>query len=199
MRVPVLSGIATLFAFGIAFFWSDFVELYHKNTTPPVSIVDAQCGKLWVPRAQNDPALTCYLQTRIERLCDPAERDTLVWVFNRYVSEREIYLADLRGALIAISAQYGIKSALARAKRDVPLGNLSEATRRVATDMKSKGVGASMNVDIIPRSKMAGFIRVLGAKGYLQREDFGWWPDSLVTRGFDGVGDVKSPCLSKLN
>jgi hypothetical protein len=196
MRAYVLGGIFAVFAFCIAYFWSDFVALYYNHSERPVSIVDGECGPLWVPRAQNDPALTCYLQKRPERFCDPAERESLVWTFNQYVTDRTAYLSDLKSALVAISIQAGLNNTAANRNSDDPLEGLNKATATVAKDMKARGIGAAMNIVTIPRSKMANYIRTLAEKGYLKAEDFGWWPDSLITRGFDGIADVKSPCAA---
>jgi hypothetical protein len=197
MRVYILGGIVAFFAFGFAYFWSDLVALYYNHSERPVSVVDNQCQRLWVPRAQNDPALICYLQTRPERLCDPAERESLVWTFNQYVSDRATYLSDLKGALVAISVQTGLNNSQSNRQGNDPLAALNKATATVAKDMKSKGIGAAMNVVTIPRSKMAKYFRALAEKGYIQQDDFGWWPDSLITRGFEGISNVKSPCATR--
>ena len=62
------------------------------------SIADASCRRLWVKHAQNDPALLCYLTAAPSRLCDSAEKQSLLAVISLYRSHANSFNSDLQTA-----------------------------------------------------------------------------------------------------
>jgi hypothetical protein len=197
--INILAVLGLVLIGALSFYWSDVVLLVQTSSTERVSIVDNICGQLWVSRAQNDPALLCYMNTRPERFCNADERLSFMARFNHYVHDRDAFAADMQGALVAISIQTGLNNTPQNNRSNDPLAALHQATASVGNTLKENGVAAAMKVDTVPRSQMVKSIHALALRGYFKAEDFGWWPDSLITRGFEGNSNVKSPCAAQQN
>ena len=177
-----------------AYFWDDLVFLYYNKTSKPVSVADAYCAHLWVARAQNDVALECYLTQKTERLCDPAEREHLAWTFRDYERDRSAFATDLAGALVSV--QLGLYAEQAADPKLDGMQAMSKSQEKVAAHIKSTGANKAWQMDVIPKRKLIADIRELATQGYIKESDFGWWPDSLVTKAFSDVTPSKAPCAS---
>lgn len=177
-------GLAILGAFYL--FWSDIKSPLY---TSPVSIADAACAKLWVARAQNGPALACYLQQKTARLCDPSEREHLNWVFQRYAQDKKAFGQDM---LLAVTS-VGLLASVKQVKN--PDGDsvaaLNSAGAAIAKDLKATGIAAAMKVEMVPRKELVAMLKKIVNQGLIQEADFGWSPDSLVLDAFAGIESAK--------
>ena len=165
--------IAGLVILGVFYlFWFDVKSSLYS---PPVSIADATCAKLWVPRAQNGPALACYLQQKTERLCDSSEREHLAWVFQRYGKDKKAFGQDMLLAVTSVGL----------------LANQKNASAAVVKDLEAKGIAAAMKVEMVPRKELVAMLKKIVKQGLIQESDFGRSPDSLVLDAFSGIESGK--------
>lgn len=186
--------LALVLAATTAFFWDDLVALYYNKTAKPISIADKICAPLWVARAQNDPALQCYLTQKVERFCNEQEREHLIWTLREYRNESANFNADL--ALALVSVQLGYYAEQATDPKKDAIQALSQSQAKVAKRLQANGVAKAMKVDHISRRKLAANVQSLAEKGLIQLSDFGQWPDSLIVDGFKGLKAVRSTCGS---
>ena len=153
-----------------AFYWDDLVSLYHNKTSKPISIADSICAPLWVARAQNDPALACYLQQKTERLCSADERAHLSWIFKRYEADKKASGEDMLVAVMSFA--------------------LTTNKQAMADKMKANGTAAAMEVDTLPRRKLVAMVQAIAKQGLVIKSDFGWTAPPLVRDAFDGKEEL---------
>lgn len=178
--------IGLIFLGALYFFWFDIKSAFY---TPPTSVVDATCGKLWVARAQNDPALACYLQQKISRLCSPSEREHLNWIFQRYAHDKTAFGQDMAVTLAMVNLNWS-KQLAENPTGDVAAA-LNSANATVANDLKVNGIAAAMNVDMIPRSTLVAMLRHIITQGLIEKSDFDRPSDSLVAEAFVDIESSK--------
>jgi hypothetical protein len=181
--------------------------------TDLTSSADPQCAGLWVKRAQNDPALRCYLTTDVARLCNPNERLHLANVLRAYRwdsamlswdsivsvvkpetmpaarSEEVQQLQDeIRASVEGRAAPRKEMSAL-RKITEKPMENVSKA--RPAT------LDAALDVEALDPGEISGPLRSIALGGFMLKTDFGWLPGGMVDEAFEGVW-VKRACNGAL-
>lgn len=201
--------------------WSLKSNAYAEVTL--VSAADGVCKSLWVKDARNDPALLCYLQSQTNRLCSANEKQHLAQVFERYFRDGEKFqhnLVDLRdlpkqAAATNVAAVAVVMSAAgsmafegatfsSTSKGTVdPMESpeLQDAMRKINDSynaelkrLKTPALLASMAVAQLPRSQLVEALRRLGEKGYVQKSDFGWFPDAMIADALADVQVVKPAC-----
>ncbi len=151
----------------------------------PVSVSDSTCEGLWINRAQNDPALACYLKHKVSRLCDPVEREHLSWIFERYTHDKAAFGVDM--AVTLASVNFNTNKQMAENPDGDAMLAMSKAGQIVSRELKANGIAAAMRNDMIPRNVLVDAITDLGKKGLIDVNDFGWFPDSLITQAFIDV------------
>jgi hypothetical protein len=211
-------------ALALGWWASDFIFPERKNQT---SIADASCKSKWVKNAQNDPALLCYLETQPERLCNPSEKQHLAELFDRYAKQTEIFKKDLldlqelpKQAAATNTAEVAlVMNANVEMMNSGSFQTLSNGTKSVdpmespelraaikkiedsynaeAKRLKTPALLAAMAVPQLPRSKMVAAITKLGEAGYLQKSDFGWFPDAMVADAFADITNQNMGCANK--
>lgn len=186
----LFSWVFRLVAFAlISAVYFHWFEIKSAIFAPPVSIADSTCERLWVARAQNDPALACYLKQKVSRLCDPVEREHLSWIFERYTHDRAAFGVDMAATLVSVNVNLNKEMA------ENPNGDAMAAMRKgsqiVSRDIETNGIAAAMRNDMIPRKTLLAVISDLGKKGLIAESDFGWFPDSLITQAFLDVDSSK--------
>ena len=186
-------GLIFLFCLGLAaIFWPNLRSAYDSFVAPPFSVADAKCAKYWISRAQNDPALACYFTENSARLCNRSELKHLAWLMSRYDSDKTAFGQDMLSAIAAVQINT-IAEQTSNPNGD-SMESLNKAEKKVADSLRSNGVKEAMSVDILPHRELVAKLRVLGEQGYITLDDFGWFPDSLVTEALQGVNARKSSC-----
>lgn len=185
----LLRGAALAILYAIYLFWFNILATVYR---PPPSVVDGQCARLWVARARNDPALECYLKQQASRLCETLERENLGWKFRLYAHDNGLFVADMAVTLVSFNTNLAAQTATD------PNGDTVKAIQsagdKSSKEIRDNGVAAAMRVNMIPRIKLVAMIHELALRGLISLDDFGWWPDSLISDAFEGMAGVKSPC-----
>lgn len=171
-----------------------------------VSASGAECDKLWVENARNDPAISCYLTTNVSRLCDPRERAHLAGKFKTYkhqstVFETQIVLTGLRTS-IALQNQMGGQAQGMFTSLDNQINGKGtkkdlqavEKWTNSLENIQDHNLDAAFALKKVPDSSIVQMIRTLGESGYMTKWDFGWWTDSTVARAFDRLEVKESSC-----
>jgi hypothetical protein len=172
------------------------------------SSADAQCASLWVKHAKNDPALRCYLQTNVARLCDPDERLHLARILRRYRWDAAMLsintmIAAVKPMTMPVATHQQMQEAhkelsgIIEGKPRTPdeksaLQAITE--KRIENIVKSRPatLDAALKVDVLPRDEILGPLRSIAMAGFMQEIDFGWAPGGLVEEAFEGVGAKRS-------
>jgi hypothetical protein len=60
--------------------------------------------------------------------------------------------------------------------------------------LKTPALVAALAVPQVPRLQLVAAIKILGEYGYIEKSDFGWFPDVLIADGFAEVNAVLPKC-----
>jgi hypothetical protein len=174
--------------------------------------VASSCEQGWVPRAQNDLPMLCYLTTSVSRLCDPDERSHLARVYKRYKNDRSAYEADrnLSGlrAVVALQTSRGeLQSALQSTFRNIQANIDGKSSGGISDDPvgavfkkinnAASGGEAGRRANAVQRvsdSQIVLALRHVGAAGYMSKWDYGWFADGFVADAYDGLDTKVDPC-----
>ncbi len=171
----------------------------------------ASCEQGWVPRAQNDTQLLCFLTTHVERLCNPLERSHLAYIYNAYQTDRAKYYSDVSQRSARSSAELqGLQTELQEAVRknfDNVKTNIEGHSVKMNDDemaniikrMKSAALGGpdgerAEDVRRVPDAQIITALRTVAQQGLIGRLEFGWFPDATISAAFDGLEVSKSQC-----
>jgi hypothetical protein len=172
-----------------------------------VSSVDRKCGAGWTKDLPNGKQLKCYLTVSTKRLCSPLERQHLVAVINRYsedasVWEREFLAASLRmisevqsqGMQLGHSAGQLQKEQAKAVPDEKRMRELAEEVGALSSGITSGPDAVRQRAkDFVVESILVQHLQSLLAKGYLSREDFGWWGNRLVDKAVSKLETSNTP------
>jgi hypothetical protein len=191
-------------------------DIMNGTTGPFTSTADGACKKMWVDNVRNSPALNCYLTTNVARLCDAREKKHLAQIIRSYRNDQMAYTAKMTlGGL-----QAGMMMQSSESMNN--LRTISQSTARQSVDQNYElsqeekdafdshgkllqrmekaaevsGWGAINDMKQFSEEELAKKIRRIGASGYMSKDDFGWFPDVLVSAAFQNVKATGSPCKS---
>jgi hypothetical protein len=208
-------GVTILFAGG-----SDFskrlgvASLFGSNSANYPSIA-ASCAQGWVPRAQNDTQILCFLTKKINRLCNSQEQSHLVAMYNRYLSDRGRYEVDkaafeMRQVVVLQSTQGELQDAVRANFKDIQARIDGSVSTRVGVPDRLSGYfkklredagmsdqeRAAANVKRVSSREIVMAIRFVGEAGYMRKSDFAWFPDIFVEKAFTDLAKAANPCNS---
>lgn len=171
------------------------------------SRIDAQCGEGWVAGLPNGKQLKCYLTVDVARLCDPRERKHLAGIIDKYSSDESIYDARFTAATLESMikmqtgwAELGYKSA--ELQRATDAGADTAALDAEVSDMvgdflrEPERLQTEARRNHVPQHELVSLLRGVMKEGYLSRDDFGWYQQSMVNKALDGLTEVRPKCPS---
>lgn len=173
-----------------------------------VSPLDASCGKDWVSGWPNDRQLQCYLTTNVARLCNADERRHMVRVLIRYSDGLskfdQAYAKATVGSIKKVqrqSMQIGLETAKLtnmtmdpKAKPDAVM----EQDKRVMDIMSDVMSGpeellAERQKNMVPHGELVSGVANLVSRGFLTKDDFGWYSNKLFDEGLAAVTKATKP------
>jgi hypothetical protein len=173
--------------FGLLFWLSDFASLRMSFGNDELagleSVVDPICKAKWVSGARNDPALSCYMTTKVERLCDPRERTHFRAVLKQYEADRSLYDAALLKYLLLTQKNFQTSP------EEDTLKRLDVASKTAAQDVATDNMQKAFSMELLLESEFSELVGNLSRRGFMTKADLGWWPPDYFSGAITKVDE----------
>jgi hypothetical protein len=182
-----------------------------RSATLSASSADGQCLKGWKTGFMNGNQMHCYLTTRVNRLCNPQEKETLVARILVFDDDYSTFQGNLLletakmsiGTPISDRMQLGIEAAKAdNANSDAESSKHMQNAADIASGMmegvngvlegqeyQNHGIG-----DLRGSGGLMNELRDLGKNGYLSLSDFPSYPPKWVRQALTDVKVIGLAC-----